>query len=152
MAGKNHATIIYEMESMKSPQFLDRNPVAQRSHARQKLWQIMLPIFAGLVLVVFFAVLAGLAGPAEASRWADISLIFLLIPVMFVSLLFLAIFAGSIYAFMRILRIIPPFALRVQNLFSKIEQQVRRGANLAVEPIIRIESWWAALRALRREL
>jgi hypothetical protein len=112
----------------------------------------MVPIFAGLVLVVFFAVLAGLAGPAETSRWADISLIFLLIPVMVVSLLFLAIFAGSIYALMRILRIVPPFALRVQNLFSKIEQRVRRGANIAVEPILRIESWLAALRALRREL
>jgi hypothetical protein len=71
---------------------------------------------------------------------------------MVVSLLFLAIFAGSIYALMRILRIVPPFALRVQNLFSKIEQRVRRGANIAVEPILRIESWLAALRALRREL
>lgn len=131
---------------------MDRNPVTQRAHSRQKLWQITLPLLLGVILALVFAVLAGLAQADSASRWADISLIFLLIPVMVVSLLFLAILAALVYLMIRILKFVPPVALKVHNIFAQVEQRVRTGSNLAVEPMLRVQSWLAALRTLRREL
>lgn len=140
------------MDNMKSSQFMDRNPVTRRAHARQKLWQITFPLLLGVILALVFAVLAGLAQADNASRWADISLIFLLIPVMLVSLLFLVILAALVYLMVRVLKFVPPVALKVQNIFAQVEQRVRTGADLAVEPILRLQGWLAALRALRREI
>lgn len=137
---------------MKFSQFSSRNPITKRAHARQRLWQIILPLVIGVIAAIALLVLAGLAGAAQTSRWADISLIFLVIPVMVVSLIFLALGAGLIYALVRVLQVIPTFAFRAQNLFTLIEDRVRTGANLAAEPIIRVSSWLAAIRTLRREL
>lgn len=131
---------------------MHRNPVTQRAHSRQKLWQIIFPLILGVILALVFGVLAGLAQSDSASRWADISLIFLLIPVMVVSVLFLAILAALVYLMIRVLRFVPPVALKVQNVFAQVEQRIRTGSNLAVEPILRVQSWLASLRALRREL
>lgn len=131
---------------------MNRNPVTRRAHSRQKLWQITIPLLLGIILALAFAVLAGLAQADSASRWADISLIFLLIPVMVVSLLFLAVLAGLVYLMIQALKFVPPLALKVQNIFAQVEQRVRTGSNLAVEPLLRLQSWLAALRALRREL
>ena len=131
---------------------MNRNPVTQRAHSRQKLWQITFPLLLGVILALVFAVLAGLAQSESASRWADISLIFLLIPVMVVLILFLAILAALVYLMIRVLRFVPPVALKVQNIFAQVEQRIRTGSDLAVEPILRVQSWLASLRALRREL
>ncbi len=149
---ENRATINIEMDTIGSSQFTQRNPVTQRSHTRQKAWQITLPLLLGVIVALVFAILAGLAQAGDASRWADIALIFLLIPVMVVTLLFLAFFAALVYLMLRLLRIVPPFALKVQDVFAQIEQRVRIGANLTVEPFLRVQSWLAALRVLRREL
>jgi hypothetical protein len=137
---------------MKFSQISNRNPITKKAHARQRLWQITLPLVVGVIVVIALLVLASLAGTAQASRWADISLIFLLIPVMVISLIFLVLGAGLVYALVRVLQVIPAFAFRVQNLFTLIEDRVRTGANLAAEPIIRVSSWLAAIRTLRREL
>lgn len=131
---------------------MDRNPVTRRAHSRQKLWQITFPLLLGIILALLFAVLAGLAQADSANRWADISLIFLLIPVMVVALLFLAVLAGLVYLMIQVLKFVPPVALKVQNIFAQVEQRVRTGSNLAAEPLVRVQSWLAALRALRREL
>jgi MFS superfamily sulfate permease-like transporter len=112
------------------------------------LWQITLPLVLGVVVVLALAVLAGLAGEAEASLWADISVIFLLIPTMLVALLFLLLVAGLIYVLLRLLKILPRYGLIAQNFVYKVEHRARSGANLAAEPILRYHSFVAAVRTL----
>jgi hypothetical protein len=114
------------------------------------LWQITLPLVLGVVVVLVLAVFAGLASEAEASLWADISVIFLLIPTMFVALLFLLLVAGFIYVLLRLLKVVPGYARVVQNFVYKVEHRARSGANLAAEPIYRYHSFIAAVRTLFR--
>jgi hypothetical protein len=124
--------------------------MTHKAHRRQVLWQVILPLVLGVVIVLVFAVLASLAGDAEASLWADISIIFLLIPLMAVSLLFVLLFSGMVYVLLRLLRIIPSYARKAQVLAFKVEQRARKVANLAAEPILRYHSFVAAMRALRQ--
>jgi hypothetical protein len=130
------------------PPLPERNPVTHKTHGRQVLWQITLPLVLGVVVVLALAVLAGLAGEAEASLWADISVIFLLIPTMLVALLFLLLVAGLIYVLLRLLKILPRYGLIAQNFVYKVEHRARSGANLAAEPILRYHSFVAAVRTL----
>jgi hypothetical protein len=139
------------MQNNRQPSPLpERNPVTHKAHGRQVLWQITLPLALGVVAVLVLAVLAGLASEAEAGLWADISIIFLLIPTMFVALLFLLLVAGIIYALLRLLQILPRYALIAQNFVYKVEHRARSGANLAAEPILRYHSFVAAVRTLFR--
>jgi len=139
------------MQNNRQPSPLPgRNPLTHKAHGRQVLWQITLPIALGMVVVLVLAVLAGMASEANASLWADISVIFLLIPTMLVALLFLLLFAGLIYALVRILQILPRYALIAQNFVYKVEGRARSGANLAAEPILRYHSFVAVVRTLFR--
>jgi predicted PurR-regulated permease PerM len=140
------------MSNIELPQKSARNPATQKAHAHQTMWQITVPLVIGVLVAIAFAVLAGLAGSAEASRWADISLIFLIIPAMLATLLFVVLFAALNYGLLRVLKYLPPLARQVQEVFSQVERRVRTGADMAAEPILRIQSVLAAARSLRQQL
>jgi hypothetical protein len=139
------------MNEILPPKLPERNPETHKAHSRQVLWQVTVPLAIGVILALVFAVLATMAGPAEASLWADISLIFILIPLMVVALLFIALFAAMGYGVYRLLQILPLYARRAQVFVFKLGQRVRTGSDLAVEPILRIHSFRAGVRALRRK-
>lgn len=129
----------------------ERNPITQQAHNRQVFWQIILPLAVGAAMALAFAVLAGLSQPAEASLWADISLIFLLVPVMFISLLFLAICAITVYGLARLIKAVPPNARLAQAFAFKMERRVRGMADALTEPVLRVQSAKAGWQALRRK-
>jgi len=130
------------------PSGQERNPKTYAAHKGEVFWQITLPLlmFGIIVLALCVAVVwAGSVGVGEVSRWADVSLIWLLLPWLFVALLFLAILVGLV-----VLAKLPPLARQAQDTLVKINSQVTRTANVMAEPIIRIHSLLASWRALRR--
>jgi ABC-type dipeptide/oligopeptide/nickel transport system permease component len=140
------------MTTIRLPQKSERNPVTQRAHGRQTMWQIVLPLVIGAFAAIALGVLAGLAGADQTSRWADISLIFMIVPALLATLLFVVLFAGLNYGLFRVLKAIPPLARRVQDVFGQVEQRIRTGADMAAEPFLRIQSLLAAARSLRQQL
>ena len=84
--------------------------------------------------------------------WADIALIWLIIPMMIVSLIMLLLLAGLAYAVIWLVRTIPGYALQAQNFMIMIAGQVERLGNMIVEPILRVNAILASLRALGRSL
>ena len=137
---------------MHSSSLPERNPATEREHRRQVLWQITLPFVFGVVVFLVLAVLTGLSGVGEVSRWADVSTIWLIIPVLFVGLIFLAILGGLIFAVIWLVRNLPRYALKLQNIFALIEAKTRQASDAAVEPILRAQSFSASVKALRRNL
>ena len=126
------------------------NPVTRAHHRREILWQVTVPLIVGLLLV---AALAGgiiLSGVGDAGLWADVSLIWLIAPALALALIPLAILAAMIYGLTFLLGALPPYAQRAQQGFEKIEAGVRRNADRAVEPLLRIHTILGALSALRR--
>jgi uncharacterized Tic20 family protein len=130
----------------------ERNPLTQRAHRKQVLWQITLPLVIAALLILIIAILAAVSGPQGASLWADISLIWLIIPLMIISLILLVLLAGLVYAVIWLVRTLPGYAMQAQNFMIMIASQVERLGNLIVEPVLRVNAWLASLQALGRSL
>jgi hypothetical protein len=87
----------------------------------------------------------------DTSKLAATSTIWLVAPMLLISLIFLALLVGVIYLLTLLLSKTPPFARRVQDFFTLLQFQVRRYADRAVEPVLRLEAFFASLGALRRK-
>jgi hypothetical protein len=86
------------------------------------------------------------------SKGADVSVIWMITPMLIVALIFLVLLGAMIYAVMSLLGILPSYARLVQDYFDAIRVQVGIVSDKAVEPILRMESIKASLRALGRSL
>ena len=130
------------------------NPLTQQAHRREVFRQISLPLTLGVVVILVAAVgvaLAAAGGGGDVGAWADVSLIWLIIPSMLFTLILLILTAGVAYALTRLLGVVPPFARQVQDLFLLIQFRVRKIADSAAEPVLRAGALAASLRALRRK-
>lgn len=130
-----------------------RNPVTQREHRREVLWQIILPLAVGVLLVLVAGggvIWAGTTNTGDVSKWADASLIWLIVPLMIAALLFLGLLAGLVYVLTLGIRRLPIFTYRLQKIFSLVSRRVRKAADGAVEPVLRVQSFSAAWKALWR--
>lgn len=140
------------MEEFQPPLLPERNPVTTQRHRREVLWQITIPL---IVVVLIFLAVAGLvafrADSATASLWGDISLIWLIIPAFIGGLILLALLAGLAFGVIWLVRNLPPLALKAQNIFVTVGVNVRKATDLAVEPILRVQSTAAALKVLLRK-
>jgi hypothetical protein len=135
-------------------QLPERNPVTHQKHRQEVLWQITLPLLLGLASVLAAAILVVIAsfqGGEQASVWADISTVWLIIPLLFATLIFLALTAALAFGVTMLLRRLPPYARLVQDFFKTVSYQVRRYSNKAVEPVLKAHGAAAALRSLRRK-
>jgi hypothetical protein len=130
----------------------ERNPVTQQAHRSQVLWQITIPLVIAAIVILVLAVLAATGSPQGASLWADIALIWLIIPVMIASLILLVLLAGLAYAVTWLVRTIPGYAMRAQNFMIMATSQVERLGDVIVEPILRVNAILASLQALGHSL
>jgi hypothetical protein len=131
-----------------------RNPVTHQKHRQDVLRQITLPLLLGLAVLLTAAVLvviAGFQGGEQVSIWADISTIWLILPMLFVALIFLVLIGGLAFLVTLLMRKLPPYARLVQDFFKLVSYRVRQLSNKAVEPVLRAHGTTAALRSLRRK-
>ena len=124
------------------------NPITRRKHKREVLWQITLPFVFGLIFLLALAILITVNQIGTASSWAEISTIFLIIPLLILSLIPLALFVALIVLIMRLIPAIPPYARMVQDAIHKVGHYAKRGADMAAEPFMRTQSLSARVRTL----
>lgn len=129
-----------------------QNSASFQRHKKQQFWQILTPVGVGLLmtlvivaLVIRAALLTDAGGPV--SQWADISLIWLLMPVMLFAILATLILIGLIYLVARLLKILPTYTFLVQYYTTLISTQVRQWTDKLVRPIISFESIKASVGA-----
>ncbi|MEW6717457.1 MAG: hypothetical protein AB1345_08140 [Chloroflexota bacterium] len=123
------------------------NRDTQAKHRRESILQIYMPVILGAILFVVGAVFVGWGGAADVSRWADTSVIWLLAPLLLLSLIPLAILIAVIIGLVRLSRVLPPYLFRVQKWASKVEHGVHKGCDMLVEPFILGKSIRASIRA-----
>ena len=119
---------------------------------RRELWtKILIPMLAAVTLIVAVAVLTGFAAShenSEVSRWAAISTIWIVIPVMAAGLLLLLVFIAILYGMARLLALIPTYTGQAQKIVWRIEGAIKRGADMAVKPILALGGITATLKRL----
>lgn len=120
-------------------------------HRRQFWLQIFLPIILAVVLIIVVAVLLSVSafgGAGDSTRWAAVSTIWLLIPVMFFGFLFLATLVGLVYLLARSLKALPALSSTAQYYVNRLSSRIKHFSDLAAKPVITINSLGASLKAL----
>ncbi len=134
-----------------TPDSKQRNPITHEAHRRQAFWQIYFPLIIFGVLVVVVIALALLSENEEASKWSDISLIFMTSLAMVTFVIVIIFLVVSVIYTRRLLKATPHFFFVVQKYTYLVEIRVKRASNIAAEPFLKLNSYIAGVRALRRK-
>ena len=131
------------------PQLSGNHP-SYKNHRRQFWIQIFLPILLTVLLFIAVAVLTGTAAFGEngdSPRWAAVSTIWLIIPVMIFGLIFFAILAGFIYLLAQALKVMPPYSSQAQYYVNRAASEIKRFSDMAAKPVLFLEGITACLKA-----
>lgn len=110
----------------------------------------MLPVLGATLLLIAASASAGLAafgGTGDVSRWAAISTIWLVIPVMLLGIVILAVFVAIIYLLGRFSRLIPSYSSEAQRVAQRVEGAAKRGADMVRRPLLAVREVGAILKA-----
>jgi hypothetical protein len=119
-------------------------------HRKQVVRQIILPVVFAVLVMISMIVLISYATfnqGGDVGRWAAISTMWILIPVMGVGLLVLAILIGLIYLLYLALYHLPHYSAIGQDYVFKARGYVIRAANMVVKPIFALDGWLENLKA-----
>jgi len=121
----------------------------QKQPAGSIFLQITFPLLAGTAAVIALGVWVVIGvGGAGISRWAEISTVLLVIPVLILSLIPLAVIAGLAAGISWLIRNIPQITTRIQEAFRTVQETASRLSSLAVKPVIWPRSNWAGLKSI----
>lgn len=103
-------------------------------------WQIIFPALLGAVLILAVGIWFGITGTSgNLSRFAEISVVLLAIPVFIASLLFGLVLAGLIFLVSKLIQGVPPITGRVLEFLDKVQdgavRSTRSLSKLVIEPI-----------------
>jgi hypothetical protein len=117
-------------------------------------WQVILPVvLAGLIMagMIILVSAATFRGNGDVGRWAAISTIWLVIPVMIGGLVLLVAVAAIAYLLGRLTGLIPPYTYQAQSFASRVEAGARRVEELAHQPLkIVPEIGWLIKKAFKK--
>jgi len=122
-----------------------------KRHRKQLVWQIILPIVLTALLIVALIVIINIAtfrDNGDVARWAAVSTIWIVIPIMIGMLIFLALLVGLIYLMMKLLNITPTYTSLAQDYVYKAEGYIKRAADAVVKPVLQIEGLRASIKAV----
>jgi hypothetical protein len=120
------------------------------AHRHQFAWHILVPFLIMAGLIITGAVLVVRGGSTVTGVWADISLIWLLVPAIFIALVLLVISITIIYGMAKLLHVIPTFTGKAQGLFSMLSAGSRKLADGATKPFIWFRQAGAAIKSILR--
>jgi hypothetical protein len=126
----------------------ERNAQVHGAHRRDTRLQIYLPLVIAILLVlagVVVIVIYGLRVEATLRRWADVSLIWVIIPALFIGLIFMIVVIGVLYAATHVVGVVPGYGRLLQGYFLQAQAKVLQLTNALVEPLLRLRSAWAAI-------
>jgi hypothetical protein len=118
-------------------------------HRRDVNRQILLPIVLVTLAGVVFAVLAGIGAAqnnANVGLWADISIIWLMIPIFFVALIILVITIAMVAGLQHLLKVSPYYTGQAQTYALWFSEQVKLWTDKLINPILVVNSWLGMFR------
>ena len=114
------------------------------------MWQIILPIVLTSLLIVALIVLINIATFREGgdvARWAAISTIWIVIPIMIAMLIFIVLLGGLVYLMKRLLNITPTYTGLAQDYVYLVVGYIKRATDALVQPVLQLNGILASLIA-----
>jgi hypothetical protein len=121
-----------------------------QQHRRQRTAQIILPVVISALLLIGMIVLISLAtfkSNGDVSRWAAISTIWIVIPILLAGLILIAILTGLIYLMARALGALPHYTGIAQDYVYIAQSYITRVADMVVKPMIALEGFIEKVKA-----
>jgi hypothetical protein len=84
----------------------------------------------------------------DVGRWAAVSTIWIVMPMIVAGLIFFVLLAGMIYLLARLLGILPTYTGQAQDFAHMLALRVRHLADASVKPVISLSGLGASLRTL----
>ena len=119
-----------------------------RAHKRQLAWQILVPFLIMAALIIAGAVLVTSGGESQTGVWADVSLIWLLAPALFIALAVLAILITTVYGMAKLLQVMPHFTAKAQGIFALLSTGTRKLADGATKPFVWFRQAGAVIKSI----
>lgn len=119
-------------------------------HRKQRNTQVILPVVLSALLMIGMIVLISFAtfnSGGDVGRWAAISTIWIIIPLLITGLIVLALLIGGIYLMARALSELPYYTGIAQDYVHKARGYITRGADMAAKPILAINDLVENLKA-----
>jgi len=113
-------------------------------HQKDVNRQIYFPVIIASIVGVGMAVLSGYAAILNnpgVSMWADISLIWLIIPMMLGALIFLAASIALAYGLKKLLKISPYYTGRVQDFVFWLTTEIKIWTDKIISPVLTLKTW-----------
>jgi len=135
---------------------VDSEPIKYVSylrHRRQSVWQIWIPVGVGSLLILGAAVImilpvTGVDTGVDVSHWADASLIWMILPLLFLAIVVTLFLIGLIILTAKILKLIPQYTVIGQHYAALISATVQFWSKRIAKPLIVIKSHLASMNAL----
>ena len=137
------------LEPSNSSRLPERNPETHAQHKKEVFWQITFPMLIGVVIMILMLVFVYLTitvGSSDLSRWADVSLIWLILPSLFLALIFMAFIAAFIYLISMVIHLTPRYSRLVHLYLELARSRVVQISDQITNPIVKTRSIWAVVR------
>ena len=131
---------------MDNPQYVD-SPT-KRAHRRQFAWQILVPVLVLTALFLAVAVLVA-SGTGSGSRtWADVSMIWLIAPMLIFALVSIIVLGFLIYAISKLHQITPLYTSKIQGFFGLLSGKTHSFADRTARPFIWFHQAGAIIKSI----
>jgi hypothetical protein len=132
------------------PKLPEPNPVTQKRHNRDMVWQVYAPLTAGVIIVLLLMILTVNGTNYAVRKGADVSIIWLIAPALVISLIILAINAAAIYGIAQLIKVLPGYSRIVLDYFILAGMYVNKLGDRMVAPVLRVRTFNASLRQIGR--
>ena len=122
-----------------------------KRHRRQLTSQIILPMVLTILLFVGMIVLISVAtfrDGGDVGRWAAISTIWIVVPIMIAALIFIVLLTGMVYLLKRLIQITPTYTGQFQDLIYMVAVYIKRAADTIVKPVFLVDGVGASIKRL----
>ena len=124
-------------------------------HRKQRTWQIVMPVILASVLLIALIVLINIAtfrDNGDVARWAAVSTILMVVPIMVGLFLFLVLLVGIAYLLGRLLGVTPHYTGLAQDYVYRAAAIIKRALDAMVKQIIEMQGVLASIREFFRRI
>jgi hypothetical protein len=122
-----------------------------KRYRKQLISQIILPMVLTTLLFVGMIVLISVAtfrDGGDVGRWAAISTIWIVVPLMIAALIFIVLLTGVVYLLKRLIQITPTYTGQLQDFIYKIAVSIKRASDATVKPVFFLDGIGASIKRL----
>ena len=120
------------------------------AHRRQFAWQILVPLLVVAAIIIAAAVLISVGATSATRTWADVSTIWLILPMLFLALFVVILLGFLIYGVAKLLQVTPRYAGKAQDFLVQLSSGTRRIADGTARPFVWVHQAGAVLKSIFR--